>query len=271
MQPLAIQIGPLAIQFSSVEPAWAKLLKNRYKQFITKNEFENCHTITISTLRPSAAKNRELKTSSTNLSHHINRHDFISLTDRRTLKTTLQCAPNKYSFDSWLRVFITVTGAEHNILLVHGAATNYKGKAYLFAGISGKGKSTITKKLGLKPALSDELTLLSINRAGQLFAHSTPFWGELAQPPDNKPASCPLKTIYFLSHGKRLCSMPLSPGEAFKSLLSTVLFFSVNKKTINCLIDTAMAVALSVPAAKLEFSLKDNNKDICNLLEGKAK
>ncbi len=265
MPRIVLKIGPIAVSIHTNEPAWHPLLKERYKSFLIKKPLKAIASIELKTAEERTGK-RQLTVKSTLDGHEISRNDFHSTSDMYFKRTSLSCLPNVYSFDSWLRVFITAAYSTRGMVLVHGASTGFRRKAYLFAGVSGRGKSTITRKLGIDAALSDELTLLS-TKGKKVFAHSTPFWGELARPETAGPVSLPLGRIYYLKHGPKLSDRSLTPAGSFAYFMTTILFFSTDAGSVNGMLDTAVNIIKHTGAATLAFSLKTGREQICRLLE----
>ena len=74
---------------------------------------------------------------------------------------------NPYSIDSALRIIHSLILARQGGLLVHAASAVRNGKAFLFAGVSGAGKTTISR---LAPPdatlLTDEISYLRRNGDG---------------------------------------------------------------------------------------------------------
>ena len=98
-------------------------------------------------------------------------------------------------------------------MLAHAAGIVIAGKAYLFAGVSGAGKSTFSLLLAAARAgrmLSDERVIVRAVRGG-LTAFGTP-WAGTAN--IASPASAPLAGIFLLKHGKANRIEPLEPVAA---------------------------------------------------------
>lgn len=113
-----------------------------------------------------------------------------------------------------------------NGMLLHSAAIEWDGKAYLFSGPSGVGKSTHTrqwKKLfGEKAVLfnDDKPALRNIN--GQWFAYGTPWCGKDGI---NQNRKVLLGGICFLKQAKQNAIRLLPPEEA----LTKVMWQSIHK------------------------------------------
>jgi hypothetical protein len=88
---------------------------------------------------------------------------------------------NPYSLDSVLRILHSLILAERGGFLLHAASAICDGRAYLFSGVSGAGKTTMTRLAppGCHPAYRRNF-LPAPARRGGYSAFGTPFAGELA-------------------------------------------------------------------------------------------
>src|SRR4029077_15516862 len=83
--------------------------------------------------------------------------------------------------------------------LLHSASAIRNGKAFLFAGVSGAGKTTISRLAPPGVALlSDEISYVRRQDHGYT-AFGTPFTGELAKLGEN--TSAPVAALYLLAQG----------------------------------------------------------------------
>ncbi len=97
-----------------------------------------------------------------------------------TLWTPLQSADFVPAFENFLRLLVAYRLLETGGVLVHSAAVSDGTGAYLFPGVSGAGKSTVSR-LGIKAGytlLSDDLNALCALEEGCRVAH-LPFTGDL--------------------------------------------------------------------------------------------
>ena len=103
---------------------------------------------------------------------------------------------NPYSLDTVLRIVHTLVLAREGGFVVHASSAVRNGEAFLFAGVSGAGKTTISR---LAPpdahVLTDEISYVR-KEADGYFAYGTPFAGDLARPGENLRA--PLAAVYLL-------------------------------------------------------------------------
>lgn len=109
----------------------------------------------------------------------------------------------------------------HNGLMLHASAAVTDGRAYLFSGPCGAGKSTHTalwqKTFGAENVkiLNDDKPALRLED-GQWFAYGTPWSGKTAR---NLNLRAPLAGICFLSQGAENTIRPLTGAKAVFALL----------------------------------------------------
>jgi hypothetical protein len=180
----------------------------------------------------------------------IHRRDFLVTYDSRRNALTGSVARSMYSFDSMLRVFFTQILTDLDGLLIHGSSVLEGGRAFLFYGVSGSGKTTTTRLSQPRTILSDELTLVR-KIAGAYRAFGTPFWGELQINGEN--VSAPLECVLLLVKDASDFLEPQTSARALRTLLPCVLFFSHEDGRVNRVVDRAADLAESVSTAKLHF------------------
>ena len=125
------------------------------------------------------------------------------------------------------------------------------GRAFLFAGASGVGKTTISR---LAPPdvtlLTDEISYVRRQDEGY-FAFGTPFTGELAQPGENLRA--PVAALYLLAKGPENKIEPVAAAHAARGLLENILFFAGDPELVNLVFQSACEFAGRVPVYRLAF------------------
>ena len=158
---------------------------------------------------------------------------------------------NPYSIDAALRIIHSLILAREGGLMVHAASAVRNGKAFLFAGVSGAGKTTISR---LAPAdatlLTDEISYLRRNGRGYV-AYGTPFAGELAKLGENTQA--PLAALYLLQKGPENTIEPVRASEAVHRLMENVLFFTHDPELVALVFESACDLVRHVPVYRLTF------------------
>lgn len=177
--------------------------------------------------------------------------DFDAEWDPRTRHGHVRLHPSPYSLDSVLRILHTVLLAEQGGMLMHASSVVLDGRAYLFTGVSGAGKTTISR---LAPAdahlLTDEMSFIRLED-GEYFAYGTPFAGELATPGENMRA--PLAGIFLLAQGPDNRIDPLTAAEGVRTVMANLLYFAKDDALTARVFDNAIALAARVPVKRLTF------------------
>ncbi|CAM2978221.1 hypothetical protein PASE110613_10440 [Paenibacillus sediminis] len=140
-------------------------------------------------------------------------------------------------------------------LLVHSSCIVEHGKAWMFSGQSGAGKSTVAQLSLPRPILSDEATFVYIEDDGQVVIYDSPFRSEWEKPCEL--VSSPLAGIHFLIQSPDVYRVPLSKGDAFIQLLDKVFFWKPNHFETAKMISICKQVMQAVPAYHLYFQKND--------------
>lgn len=157
---------------------------------------------------------------------------------------------HEYALDSLLRILLTAVLLPRRGFLLHAASVVRDGRAYIFAGRSGAGKSTVASLSPAGTVLTDEISLLRHSYGGWQ-AYGTPFWGEFRAAGVNR--HFPIAGIYFLEQARRDRFEPLSAKEILRALLPCVLFFTSEKRANEALLSTLLQLAARVPGYRLHF------------------
>jgi hypothetical protein len=156
-----------------------------------------------------------------------------------------------YSIDTVLRVLHSLLLAERDGFLLHAASAIVGRRAFVFSGVSGAGKTTISR---LAPpsatVLTDEISYLKMEE-GRFRAWGTPFAGEMAMPGPNH--SLPLAGVFLLGKGPENAVHAMSADEALFSVLRNVLFFADDPELAGRVLETVCQLVEKVPVRKLIF------------------
>jgi hypothetical protein len=181
----------------------------------------------------------------------IQRGDFRAQWDPKTNCGHIRQSANPYAIDSVLRIVHTLILARQGGFLVHAASAVRDGRAFLFAGVSGAGKTTISR---LAPSdatlLTDEVSY--VRREGeQYLACGTPFAGELAKVGEN--LSAPLRTLFLLEKGPKNRMEPVATSEAARLLMRNILFFADDPGLVKLVFQSACEFVERIPVRRLIF------------------
>jgi hypothetical protein len=181
----------------------------------------------------------------------IKRGDFHAEWDPASNLGRVRQAAYPYAIDSVIRIIHSLVLAERGGFLVHSASVVRGDRSFLFAGISGAGKTTISR---LAPpdarVLTDEISY--VRRSGNSYqACGTPFFGDLGSPGENITA--PVAALYLLLHGQENRVETLSPSLSVQRLLRNTLFFADDARLVGRLFGSACEFVSKVPVYELTF------------------
>jgi hypothetical protein len=157
---------------------------------------------------------------------------------------------NEYALDSLLRILLSWKLVARQGFLLHAATVLRDGKAYVFTGRSGAGKSTVASLSPAGSVLTDEISLLR-RENGVWRAYGTPFWGEFRAAGSN--TSAPVAGIFRLVQAAENQVTRLRPLDILRVLMPNVLFFSAEAEANRRLLDILSQVVAEIPAYNLAF------------------
>jgi hypothetical protein len=253
VEALTISIGGLAIRFYVPDTGFRTLLAARYGSFLRAHaearpeiEFE------IHAVPPGSLHGPEnLNVGCEGGLWRLSRGDFRAEFDLRARRGTLALSPNPYSVDCLLRIAHSLLLAASGGVLLHAASGIRNGRGVIFSGVSGAGKTTISR---VAPAgvqlLTDEVSYLRREGAGYR-VYGTPFSGELGL--RGEDISAPLEAVHLIEHGAENRREALAQPEAIRRLLRNTLFFAQEPELVSAVFATLCDLAERVPVYRLEF------------------
>jgi hypothetical protein len=249
---VAIRIGGVSIGVSSDNASFLEMLESRYDGFMAaggKSDFELA--VTLHEPSDDAAAEDDVRVMRAGEEWILQRGDFRAHWNPNTRRGEVSQSNNPYAIDSVLRILHTLILAPRGGFLVHAASAVRNGSAFLFAGVSGAGKTTISR---LAPPdaklLTDEISYL--RRDGDRYmACGTPFAGELARSGENIEA--PVKTLFLLNQAPENSITPVAPADAARLLMRNILFFASDSDLVAQVFQSACEFAEKVPVRRLHF------------------
>jgi len=121
--------------------------------------------------------------------------------------------------------------------LLHAATVVRGGKAYVFTGRSGAGKSTVASLSPAGTVLTDEISLLRFED-GEWRAYGTPFWGEFRAAGSN--SSAPIRGLFRSCRRRRIARHRFAPGDASRSTSQRALFLRESRPIVGFWKSSAM-------------------------------
>lgn len=160
-------------------------------------------------------------------------------------------------------------GGKAHIFLIHSCGAVCDGRGFLFAGSSGKGKSTTATALadGGFRLLGDDMVLVSRDNDGWK-AHGSPMGGDLSRT-ELVNDTVPLEAILLIEQAERTGLREASPAVAAAALIGLVVpsypltrvapkqLSDYSQETAEILLEEAALLAADVPCFHLGISLDD--------------
>lgn len=254
MPEVGLTIGGFRAAVTSPEPAVIDSVRRRYPTFLQDGRGDWALGVGIDPGRPVPPHDGVVvRRAGAPDRFALSRYDFDGSLDlvRRRADATFSEA-HELTFDSWLRVMLSLALIPSHGLLVHAASVVRDGRAYLFPGVSGAGKTTLARLSSDATLLSDELSLVTAgDDDGGACVHGTPFWGELARAGEARSGR--LAGIYFLRHAADHAVSSLGPRDALTRLLPTVMSFAREPDVVRRVVDLAAGLVAAVPCFLLDF------------------
>jgi len=249
----SVVIGGLPIGIQSSNPGFIAMLENRYAGFLDEPASGSIKldVEVVASVSDTDGSDEDIKVRYADGRWHIDRGDFRAQWDPVSRRGRVRQAAYPYAIDTVMRIVHSLVLAERGGFLVHSASVVRNGRAFLFSGISGAGKTTISR---LAPPdatlLTDEISY--VRRAGDTYeACGTPFAGDLGRPGENIAA--PLAALYLLVQGPHNRVAPIAPAEAARRLLRNILFFADDARLVEQMFRTACEFVSRVPVYELTF------------------
>lgn len=251
VQQIVIDIGGLPIAVRSESLEFLRMLETRYSGFLSPEALP-VFELEVDLVAPRRITQEEdVAVRFEAMRWLVERNDLQAEWDPALRRGRIIQSANPYSLDTALRILHSLMLAGEGGLLMHAASAIRDGRAFLFAGVSGAGKTTISR---LAPSgttlLTDEISYLRPTEGGYV-AHGTPFAGELAQLGENIKA--PLAAIYLLQKGPRNTIERHTDSEAVRSILKNVLLFAKDPDVVGAVFETVCKLVSQIPVYRLTF------------------
>jgi hypothetical protein len=264
---LTIEIGGIPIRVNTSDADFLGMLQNRYAGFVGSSELAAVE-FDVDLVRPGFVDpDADLRVTQRAGKWSLERGDFRAEWQPAQRTGTIRQSANPYAIDAVLRIVHTLVLAQEGGFLMHAASALRNGKAFLFAGVSGAGKTTISR---LAPSdatlLTDEISYVRKDVRKDVLQHAredarkqdhgyvaygTPFTGELAKLGEN--VSAPISALYLLAKGPENRIDRIAPGEAVRELLANVLFFAEDQELVQRAFHAACEFVSRVPVSRLSF------------------
>jgi hypothetical protein len=241
----------MPVQVNARDPRFLAMLRERYSGYVGSSGRPDIEFDVDLNPPRGADPDADVRVTQENGRWTMQRGDFWAEWDPIKRHGRVRQTANPYSIDAVLRIVHTLILARQGGFLLHSASAIRNGRAFLFAGVSEAGKTTISR---LAPPdvtlLTDEISYVRKEPQGY-FAYGTPFTGELAKLGEN--VSAPIAGLYLLAKGNENRIESIAPAEAARSLLANLLFFAEDEALVQAIFHSAFEFVSRVPVSRLTF------------------
>lgn len=159
----------------------------------------------------------------------------------------------RFAIDNAAMLVYAFATAHEHILEMHAAVVVHEGKARLFLGHSGTGKSTHARQwlaqFHTAYLLNDDNPVLRFDEQGKLWVYGSPWSGKT---PCYRNERVPVAAIVQLEQAPENKIVELTPSQAYAYMLSSCSGLKVLHEPMNGLHDTISRIVLGVPLKKLK-------------------
>lgn len=188
---------------------------------------------------------------------HVERFDAEGDIDTGDLPITarFRVGPSANSLEACVRIALSIALPRHGALMLHASAVEHDGRALVFTGVSGAGKSTISTMLDRPPArkIGDEILVLHRDDAHRWFVYVPPYLGPFVTTGIAHGTHAPLDGIHLLVQAPHHARATVAPTAALRELLRHVLVYVAESRTAEHVLSLVAELTRQVPCYRLEF------------------
>lgn len=252
-----LAIAGLAVQLHIYQPEVAAIAEKRYRWFFDQDT-EPCMVCDIHL--DSRNNNRASSDLSVKFTADGLRIDSPEVNGEINLHTghaVMRCLTTQCEsvIDYFLRMVFALLIYEAGGLMLHGAGIIRSGKALVFFGHSGSGKTTVSQLSGEENVLNDDLLMLMPGDKGWRVA-ATPFWNPTQVRPTARQAN--LGGIFRLVQDKRVFLRPARSAEALAELISAVPILNADSQRMPVILERLAQLHAGYPMQFLHFLPDDS-------------
>jgi hypothetical protein len=246
-----IEIGGLPVRLRVSDPEFIALLQKRYAGFVSTTS-EPRFEFDIELQPPNTEyQDQDVEVVFEGGKWSLSRGDFHAEWNPAAGRGRIRQTANPYSIDAVMRILHTLLLAREGGFLLHASSAAIDGRAVLFAGVSGAGKTTMAR---LAPPsatlLTDEVSYVR-NLPKGYFAYGTPFVGELNTSGEN--VKVPVGVLYLLKQGPVNKIETVPEQVAIRALLESILFFARDPELVKLVFEAAADFVRQAPVRRLTF------------------
>jgi len=163
-----------------------------------------------------------------------------------------------------LMIQFTFTTAPHDTLLLHASVTRYKGRANLFFGVSGTGKSTHSRLwhewVPESDLMNDDNPVIRFPKGGECIVYGSPWSGKTLC---YRNVQAPVNALVRLEQSPKNEIERLQPIQAYASVIAAVSTIRWDHKIMDSLVPTVERVAMNVPCYHLDCRPDKEAVEVC--------
>ena len=251
MNGVCVEVGGIPILLQTTNADFQQMLRQRYAGFSSEQAGQRVVEVRLQAQSADNDPDADVTVERRGQAWHIARGDFEAEWNPLNSRGWVRQTANPHSIDTALRIIYSLELVEQGGFLLHSSSLVRNGKAFLFSGVSGAGKTTMSR---LAPAdatlLTDEISYIRPHD-GKYTAYGTPFAGELGKPGENVFA--PIDQVFLLAKGPENRIDDIDSVTAVRSLLRNVLFFAADAALSRKLLDIGCDFVSRVPVRRLTF------------------
>ena len=248
---VCVEVGGIPILLQTTDAEFQHMLHQRYAGFCGETTAARVVEVRLHPPAPESDPDADVTVERRGQLWHISRGDFEAEWNPNNRRGWVRQTANPHSIDTALRIIYSLELVECGGFLLHSSSLVRNGRAFLFSGVSGAGKTTISR---LAPSdatlLTDEISFVC-PRNGIYSAFGTPFAGELGKSGEN--VSAPIAQVFLLAKGLGNRIDDIDTVTAVRSLLRNVLFFAADAALSKRLLNIVCDFVSHVPVGRLTF------------------
>lgn len=153
--------------------------------------------------------------------------------------------PLEYPLDGLILYYLSAINAD---IMIHASGVYYGGNGYLFSGVSGKGKTTISRlwdNVGAEVIHDDRLIIRNTDGVYRMF--NTPVHK------NDGPKEAHVNRIFFIEHGSENEMNPIKEASAVSYVVSNCIQHNYSPDMIARFLGSVSMMCSKVPVATLSF------------------